>query len=155
MASPIVVVEKELLRSPAFRTLPKTAIVILMDFHMKRVMKGHTDKRGNKTMQILNNGEIEYTYSEAQKKGINKQTFTTNRDALIEHGFIDIAHQGSGGKKGDKTLYAISDRWQQWGTDKFVKRIRLKDQRKGCGFSAVKKNIGKENLGPVALVLKG
>jgi hypothetical protein len=155
MASPIVVVEKDLLRSEAYRTLPRTAILMLMDFHMKRVIQGRTDKRGNKSHQVLNNGEIEYTYSEAKKKGINKQTFTTNRDVLIERGFIDIAHQGSGGKKGDKTLYSMSDRWRHWGTDRFIKCTRQKDQRKGCGFSVVKKNIGKENKGPIALVHKG
>lgn len=154
MASSIVVVEKDLLRSRAFRSLPRTAIVLLMDFHMKRKVKGCKDKRGNKSHEILNNGEIEYTYSEAKKMGINKQVFTDNRDKLIERGFLDIAHHGSGGKKGDKTLYSISDRWQQWGTDKFIKRTRPKDQRKGCGFSAAKKNIGKEIMGPIALVSK-
>jgi len=55
-------------------------------------------------------------------------------DTLIEHGFLDISHSGSGGKKGDKSLYAISERWKVWGTDAFTPVSRPKDTRAGRGF---------------------
>ena len=57
-------------------------------------------------------------------------------DTLIAKGFIDVAWSGSGGKKGDKSLYGISERWRDWGTDKFIKASRPKDTRKGRGFAA-------------------
>ncbi|MDA3901884.1 MAG: hypothetical protein PF441_00395 [Desulfuromusa sp.] len=125
MASPIFVMEHEMRKSKAFRELPGTAIVILLDFLARRKMKkGH----------ILNNGEIVYTFAEAKKNGIPPKTFNRNRDLLVERGFIDVTHAGSGGRKGDMTLYAISDRWKKWGTDKFVHKERPKDLRKGIGF---------------------
>ena len=81
-----------------------------------------------------NNGQIEFTYSEALKKGYSRRSFRDALDQLIERGFIDIAHLGSGGWKGDKNLYSISDRWRDFGTDDFKPMERPKDRRKGIGF---------------------
>jgi hypothetical protein len=138
MAGNVVVFERQMLKSPAFRTLPGNAIVILSDFMMKRQVKNG---------RILNNGEIEYCFSEAEAKGFPRATFNRNRDILIERGFLEIAHAGSGGKKGDKTLYALVDRWQNWGKESFKKHERPKDKRKGIGFAVYweRKNIGNEN----------
>ncbi|MBW2709179.1 MAG: hypothetical protein JRD04_07860 [Deltaproteobacteria bacterium] len=83
---------------------------------------------------ILNNGELEYTYSEAEKRGLPRATFMRAIDTLIEHGFLDISHSGGGGKKGDKSLYAISDRWLLFGTENFIPAKRSKDNRQGRGF---------------------
>ena len=132
--SNIFVVEKEMAKSKAFRMLPKTAIIILLDFLMKRRMKGG---------RIVNNGEIEYCFSEALKRGIPPATFNRNRDILIGHGFLEVTHAGSGGKKGDKTLYALSDRWQKWDKDTFKRVERPKDLRKGIGFAA---HWGRKNI---------
>lgn len=138
MAAPIFVVEREMLQSPAFRKLPGTAIVILLDFLARRRMKKN---------KILNNGEIVYPFAEAKRKGIPAKTFNRNRDVLIERGFIDVIHAGSGGRKGDMTLYAISDRWKKWGTDKFIHKKRPKDLRKGIGYTKYWQdiNIGIQN----------
>jgi hypothetical protein len=127
MASPIYVVERELSKSKAFRTLPATAMVMFHDFLMKRVVKGG---------RILNNGKIEYCFSDAEKKGIPRATFNRNRQVLLERGFIDIAHYGNGGKQGDRTLYGISERWKRWGKDSFERVEYCKDDRTGKGFSA-------------------
>ena len=127
MSGLIVVCEQEMFKSKAFRTLTNTAMVILLDFLMRRKIKNH---------RILNNGEIVYPFSEAAKKGIPAATFNRNRDLLIERGFLEITRAGSGGKKGDMTLYALSDRWQKWGKDNFKTSTRPKDERKGIGFAA-------------------
>jgi len=55
-------------------------------------------------------------------------------DALVEGGLIDIAHSGNSGRKGDKTLYAISDRWLLFGAEDFIPAKRSKDKRQGRGF---------------------
>ena len=120
MASPIYVVERQMSKSKAFRTLPATAMVMLHDFLMKRVVKGS---------RILNNGKIEYCFSEAEKKGIPRATFNRNRKILLERGFIEISHYGAGGKQRDKTLYALSDRWEKWGKDDFKHIEYCKDDR--------------------------
>jgi len=75
------------------------------------------------------NGQIEFTYEEAKKElGIDKKTFTRAIDELILKGFIDIVHQGGGLCRG-KNLYSISDRWQLYGTDKFIEKHREKRKR--------------------------
>lgn len=134
MAGPIVL-ERDLLHSEAFRTLPLAAMLILLDFMGKRRIKTRKLSNGSRDVDILNNGEITYYFSEAEKKGVTRSRFNRARDTLVDRGFIDIAHHGSGGKKGDATLYAISDRWRHWGTDKFIRKERPKDTRKGVGFA--------------------
>ena len=71
---------------------------------------------------------------------------------LVDKGFIDIIHSGSGGIKGDKSKYAISERWRKWETELFVKKTRLKDNRGGRGFAVYWKkkrtNIGIKNDDP-------
>jgi len=136
VTSDIIVIERDLLKSKTFRGLPGTAKDVYFDFRMKCRIKSRKAKAGRKSeREILNNGELEYCYSEAEKKGIPKSTFMNSLDALIGRGFIDVAHSGSGGKKGDKSKYAISERWRAWGTDDFVEASRPKDTRSGRGFA--------------------
>lgn len=153
MAGRVVVLDKDLLKAEAFRNLPRTAIIVLMDFMMKRQIGKRKGRPGrDNEVNILNNGEIEYCYSEAEKKGIPRQTFARTLDTLIERGFIDLAHSGAGGKKGDKSLYAISTRWKQWGTESFKPAARPKDLRQGRGFAAVKnhrKTISNADVTPI------
>ena len=140
-------IERELIKSEAFRSLNGPAIIVLLDFMMK-VRKKPVKHHGEKRWMILNNGELQYSYAEAQGKGITRPRFTRALDDLINHGFIDIAHSGSGGKKGDLSLYSISERWRAYGTDKFIPATRPKDTRGGRGFSAYwqkkRANVGNE-----------
>ena len=87
---------------------------------------------------IRNNGEIVYPYSEAVRKEIGRREFRNAIDELIEKGFLDITHQGSGGHSSDMTKYFIDDRWQDYGTPSFrpAKNPRRKDSRTGRGWSA-------------------
>jgi len=133
--SDIIVIERELLRSAAFRQLNGTAKTVYFDFLMKCRVKTHKPRSGRKRERdILNNGELEYTYSEAEKRGLPRKRFMRSLDALVENGFIDISHSGNGGRKGDKNLYAISDRWLLFGTEDFISAKRSKDNRQGRGF---------------------
>ena len=77
-------------------------------------------RTGRKTEYLfVNNGELEYTYKEAEAKGITRPRFRNGIDQLVERGFIDITHQGSGGVRGDKSKYAISERWRN-GSDSWT-----------------------------------
>ncbi len=124
---------KDMLNSKAFRSLKAPSLLILLDFLGKRRLSNLGGKR--KRWVITNNGEIEYTFSEAKKKGFTTPRFNRGRDEIIEKGFLDIAHKGSGGIKGDKTLYFISERWRKFGTSDFVVKNRSKDTRKGRGWA--------------------
>lgn len=155
MASNVIYIERELLKSPLYWSLPKSAQRVFITFLLKRRMgKVSTGSRG-KQWDTLNNGELIFTYSEAKKEmGMPAKTFRDAIDKLVDHGFIDIFHQGSGGVKGDVSLYAISERWRNYGTDKFVKKTRTKDGKKGTGFmkmwEAKKKNIGNQKVSYIA-----
>ncbi|SHI12964.1 hypothetical protein [Desulfofustis glycolicus] len=130
--------EKELLRSSAFRSLSKWAMLVYLDFLRKRQMEPVKRARRSDEWVIKNNGEIVYPYSEAEKKEIGRREFRNAIDELIEKGFLDIAHQGSGGRSGDMTKYILDDRWKEHGTPAFrpARNPRRKDTRGGRGCSA-------------------
>ena len=92
--------------------------------------------------EIENNGELVYPYTEAVENGFTKAQFRSAIDELQQKGFIDITHQGKGGRKpakgtGDVTTYWIDDRWIDYGTDDFrpPRNSRKKDNRKGRGWA--------------------
>lgn len=87
---------------------------------------------------IKNNGEIVYPYAVAERDGIGRREFAKAIDELIEKGFLDIAHQGSGGRAGDTSKYFIDDRWKDYGKPTFkpAKKPRVKDDREGRGWAA-------------------
>jgi len=147
MTSKGIRIDKKVLNSEVFRSLSKTAMLIYLDFLQKRKMqKIKGSPRRSDGWIIINNGEIEYTYSEAEKRGISRSRFMRALDGLIGKGFIDVAHSGSGGMKGDKSKYAISERWREWGTDNFINKTRPRDTRGGRGFGVYWKNQ-KANMG--------
>ena len=130
----IIVVEQDLLKSEAFRSLSGTAKTVLFDFLMKRRIKTRKTHAGRKEIAILNNGEIRYSYAEAKARGLPSSSFMRALDQVINQGFIDVAWSGSGGKKGDVSLYGISERWRAYGTERFQPATRPKDKRQGRGF---------------------
>jgi len=137
-----VFLEPDLIQSKAFRELSGTATKVLIWFLRRRRMS-KVGRQGKGKWVIENNGEIMFTYTEAQKKyGITKPRFQRALDELIEKGFLDINHHGGGMVK-DATTYFISERWRDYGTDKFIIKTRPKDSR-GLGFSRKKKE---ENSG--------
>lgn len=134
--------EKELLRSSTFRALSKWSMLVYFDFLRKRQMEPVKRSKRSDDWFIKNNGEIVYPYTEAEHKGIGRREFRNAIDELIEKGFLDIAHQGSGGRSGDMTRYFIDDRWKEHGTQSFcpARNPRRKDTRKGRGWSAFHAN---------------
>jgi len=153
MPSPIITIERDILKSEAFRSLNGTAKTVYFDFRMKCKGKFSRPRAGRKKeFEILNNGEIEYCFSEAEKRGMTKPRFNRALRVLVERGFIDIEHSGMGGVKGDKNKYAISDRWKAWGTDQFKEVTKAKDTREGRGFKLYwqkkKSIIGNNNVTP-------
>lgn len=79
--------------------------------------------RREKEWAISNNGRIEFKYSEAERWGFTDRRFTRAIDELVRVGLIDITKTGCGLHK-DVTLYAISDRWEKYGTDEFFEKKR-------------------------------
>ena len=125
--SDVMFIPKRMHRSPAFRELTASSILVLLEFLSRRQMV----KVGKSNSWVTkNNGEIVLTYAEIRKKfGLARSTFRNSIDQLVKLGFIDIAHHGGGMMK-DCSKYGISERWLNYGKEVFVKRSRNKDSRK-------------------------
>lgn len=150
-----IFLEAELLRSEAFRGLSRWGLQVYLVFLSKRVIvkQKRKESRSNRGI-IANNGEITFCYSEAEKMNICRREFRNAIDELIDKGFIDLTHQGAGGRSRDKSLYHLGNRWKLWNTPAFVptKNPRIKDTIQGRGWAAVnalKKKKSVTNLTPV------
>ena len=150
-SSPKVYFERELLESAAFKSLTRVSILVLVRFYLKRWMKPagreySDNKRTSKVNYLIeNNGRIIYPYSEAVANGFSREQFRNAIDELQRKGFLDITHQGQGGRKpadgetGDVTTYSIDNRWQSYNpetgiADQPPRKPRRADKRKNRGF---------------------
>jgi hypothetical protein len=129
-----IVFDRELLESEPFRKLTKTGLQVLVLFYCRRQMKW---MKITEYWKITNNGRIVLPYADTIKKlsvtgktPPSRKTITRAIDQLVKYGFIDIIHSG-GGVKGDCSLYAISQRWREYGEEGFVVKVRQKDPRFG------------------------
>jgi len=126
-------VSRSMIHSKAYFSLrTATACRVIMLFLGKcRWEKAQIKRmRHEKEWIMTNNGEIQFTYKEAlEKYNITDGKFTRAIDEVIRVGLIDITKTGCGLHK-DITLYAISDRWEKFGTDEFIvkKRPKRKEQ---------------------------
>lgn len=128
-----IFLETDLIESKAFLKLSRTAAQVYFLFLRRRKL-AKVGRKGREKWVIQNNGKIVFTYTEAEDKhGFSKPRFQRALDDLVKKGFIDITHHG-GGVMGDFSTYAISERWRDYGTTKFVSQTRPKDSRK-LGFT--------------------
>lgn len=153
---PKIYILKELLSSPAYRSLSAKAMLVYQDFLAKRIMHGagsvkKSDGSKIKKWKCINNGKIVYPYSEAEKNGISRRNFRNAIDELQGKGLIDITHIGKGGRKpqngeGDSTMYALDDRWKEYDEIKGQaikppRKPRKPDTRSDRGFKLYWSNI--------------
>ena len=141
---PKIYITKDLLRSPAYRSLSRVALLVYQDFLAKRIMKSIRKSR-KKVWVIENNGEIVYSYTEAERNGFSRDQFRNAIDELQLKGFIDMTHLGKGGRKpssgtGDSTKYFIDIRWRDFDDEskrstRQPRNPRRKDNRKGRGWA--------------------
>ena len=138
---PKIYISKELLKSSAYRSLGKVAMLVYQDFLSKRILK-RINRNKRKVWICENNGNIIYPYLEAEENGFSRVQFRDAIDELQDKGLIDITHQGRGGRKplrgtGDVSLYWIDDRWKKWGTNEYrpPRKPRKRDSRKDRGWA--------------------
>jgi len=126
-------VEAELILSKAFKELTGTGKKVLLLFLLRRPME---KVNGDGSWSPKKGAEMRFTYKEAENEfGISTSTFYRNSGDLIDKGFIDLIHQG-GSLEGDKSLYTMSERWRDYGTDHFI----VKDRPEGMGIGFTKKS---------------
>jgi len=126
-------VERRLLESKAFRSLSAGAHNVLAIFWLKRKFES-VGRKGKEKWFLKNNGEITFTYIEAQKNyEFSASRFRRAIDDLLQHGFIDVAASGGGIYK-VTTLYAFSNRWEKFGLPEFKTASRPQSSIKNPGF---------------------
>ena len=111
-----VYIEREIFESHAFWELNDTAFKVMIIFYLKRQ---RTKRKSNKrdTYVTANNGQIQFTYKEAENKyDIPKSSFLRARDLLIKVGFIEIAETGG---YHHPNLYTISNNWMNYPQQNF------------------------------------
>jgi hypothetical protein len=130
----VIVLDQRLVKSTVWLALSGTAKGVYLLFRAKCKMGRPPGKPGKRDWMILNNGELVFTYREAWGKyGITASRFRRALDELIEKGFIDVEGSGMGVQK-VTTLYAISDRWRDFGTPAFRKAKRPEPSIRNPGF---------------------
>ncbi len=111
--APFVALTWELLNSKAYINLPASAAKALPLFLGKVKLPFNNPAR----YEI----EFSFSYSEGERLGFSKSTFSSVIKNLVDYGFIDPADKGglrSDGKSFNK--YRLSSRWIKYGTSDFV-----------------------------------
>jgi len=134
-----VYLPSKLFDSGSYKSLTKAQMRIFYEFMLKRKFASRKRKG---LPSVLNNGNITFSYGEAEKLGYPRHTFRRAIDKMVEVGLIDITRQGQGGCVlkdgtiiGEYSLYGLSERWEKYDTEDFVKKKRKKDNRKGRGWA--------------------
>jgi hypothetical protein len=123
-----IYIERALLESAALKAIKSVhSVKMLLEFYSRRQMVGIKEQKGRgKRWVIANNGQIVFTYDDAEQLfGIKQATVSRCFDELYELGFVDVSEKARGLEK-KPTLWAISDRWKAFGTVEFEKKKRPK-----------------------------
>ncbi len=111
--------ERDFYESDAYWALTGNEIRILNIFYLKRQLpsKKLLMLKGITKDTILNNGEIKFTYKEAEKKyGIGKGTFGNCLKKLQKVGFIEVE---SVAMNNIPAKYRISTNWRKYPSKKY------------------------------------
>lgn len=134
--APFVPIFHDELESTAYRELPPSAAKLLPYF--KRVCVKAT--RGAPDTSTL----FGFTYTEAEKYGFARKTFSESIKALEKHGFIDIVSAGGLRGAGHTTSkYRLSNRWVTFGGLEWA-RAALKAKREKAERERNLKPIGED-----------
>lgn len=118
VSSSFVYFENDLRKSKAWAALTKTEMNIYFELRSRTTL--NTLKRKGRGQLYIRDNKIKLVYSEAAKLGWPTSTFSRGIQGLERRGLIDLIRPG-GGKRGVECLYAISNRWRDYGTPKFKK----------------------------------
>jgi len=130
----VIVLAQDLVKSNVWLSLSGTAKGVYLLFRTKCQFAQAPGKPGKRGMIIANNGEIVFTYAEARSRyKITASRFRRALDELVHKGFIDVEATGMGVHK-VSTLYAISERWRQYGSPDFSEAERPEPSISNPGF---------------------
>lgn len=110
--------------SPAFHDLTKPQQVLY--FYCVRESHGQATRDDAMAKGAGSAGDVRLFYmNDAQAKDVHglyaksdSRGLPRDMAALIYHGFVDCLYRAR--TKGEKNLYRLSSRWNNWGTDDFT-----------------------------------
>jgi hypothetical protein len=117
LTAPAIFLEPQFISSEAFRSLNGTAIIVLLRFLQKRRLEKTKWKRRD-SWRVINNGDIVFTYDEAEDMGLSRNQFRDAKYTLLERGFISESPL-EGGLFRKACLYWVhvpdsEQRWMDW-----------------------------------------
>ena len=113
-------ISHELLHSEAYRALKYAPTIKTLNWFYEKVRYAkHPRRRGKDRYELVNGGEMSFTYREARLRGLTQNQFSRALKELCHFGFIDVKKPGSG-LTGDYTVFTLSDRWKNFGKPSFI-----------------------------------
>jgi len=141
-----VIIENELLCSPAFLGLTATAKDVYLMLRSRAIAEKPKDARPGRGGRafVKNNGELVLSYKELQhllparqgKKRVSSSTISAAFRSLEACGLIDVVVAGQGRMK-IKSRYALSQRWRSYGKPSF-QDVRVSRHVNRAGVRALK-----------------
>jgi hypothetical protein len=140
--------KRDLIEASAYWRLTGTDIRVYEIFRLKCRVVGTKEARKMHVQSgtIKNNGDLVFTYAEAEGYGLCSATFKRSLDHLIELGFLDVYVPGNLYRS---TKYGISDRWKDYGTKDFKKKLRKKQYDHRTGLQKVNLPTVKNDCGQI------
>lgn len=91
---PGIYLHRSLYESAAFRSLSAIDIQILLRFLSKRCIGSISGGKRKGVKHINNNGEIEFSFAEAEANGWKRSTFSNSLQRLQQRGFLTCVEPG-------------------------------------------------------------
>ena len=113
-------VGNSILYSVAFSKLCGHAVKVLLWAKMKDPLDTKLDRRRRKItgQKKPDPPPFSFTYAEAELFGLSNKQFNRAIRELVEFGFLDVRHKGSGKHK-DFTMFSWSERWRKFDREDF------------------------------------
>jgi hypothetical protein len=146
-------IKREIYLSPAWASLSKNGHRAFMAFYDARRMVKPKDKKGGKSGDsvCLNADDLGVTHGNFERFGIPRGKVSAAISECMAKGFIELKRSG-GRSRGDRNIYAISEKWRYWKPESGPCQVREKRKKhgyQGRGLGAVAKwkkpRQGKQN----------
>lgn len=123
--------KREMYQHPAFLSLGKNAMKVLVALLDCRDMKNVSPKGKKKKFECMNPDNLRLPYGLLEKTyQIPRGRIPAAIDELMSKGFMERKHAG-GAAKHDMAIYALSEKWRLPGSEKAPYQVRETQQHHG------------------------
>ena len=107
--------KREIYLSLAWKSLSKNGHKAFMGFYDARNMAKPKDKKGiwGKEPICWNPDDLGVTHGDFERFGIPRGKVSAAISEIMAKGFVELKHSG-GRRRGDRNIYALSEKWRDW-----------------------------------------